>query len=258
MYTPLLKRVFNINVKSIILDGEMMGWNRNSEIFGSKGMNFDVKNLSDTSVHRPCFCVFDILLFNGKILVKQPLKERVGILKDIFEPRKGVIQLSSIIEASSKHDIIKALNDSMDRKEEGIVFKDPDSIYIPNSRNGNWWKMKLEYFLGTMSDLDLIIMGGFYGKAKKINEFIVGVSAPIDATRKKYLSLANVTTGLSTEEWEAIRKYLEPHWMQTIDNNYENYRLVFGKIKPDVWIPPKKSCILEILMLKWKKQLVIS
>ncbi|GJQ76364.1 Lig4 [Trypoxylus dichotomus] len=223
-----------------------MGWNRDAKAFGSKGMSFDVKNLSDTSLHQACFCVFDVLLFNDKILVKQPLKERLEILKEIFVPRNGVIQHSTRSEVSSKQDIINALNDSMDRKEEGIVFKDPDSIYIPNTRNGNWWKMKLEYFSGVMSDLDVIIMGGFYGKAKKIEGFIVGISVPIDGIRKRYLSFAKVTTGLSTEEWEAIRKHLEPHWMQTVGDNYEKYGLVFGKMKPDVWVPPKKSCILLV------------
>lgn len=40
IYTPLLKGVFNSNVKSILLDGEMMGWNRNTKEFGSKGNLF--------------------------------------------------------------------------------------------------------------------------------------------------------------------------------------------------------------------------
>ncbi|KAK9694089.1 ATP dependent DNA ligase domain [Popillia japonica] len=248
LYTPLLQGVFNDNVKSIILDGEMMGWNRNTREFGSKGMNFDVKNLSDTSIHQPCFCVFDILFFNGKLISKLPLKDRVGILKDAFTEHEGIIQQSTRREAYSKEDIIRALNNSMDNKEEGIVFKDPDSTYIPNSRNGGWWKMKLEYFSGVMSDLDVIIMGGFFGKNNKIDGFIIGVSVPIDSTRKKFLSFAKVTTGLSFDEWETIRKRLDPHWIKTFGDNYENYNLNFGKMKPDVWIPPTKSCIL----LKWK------
>lgn len=246
LYTPLLQGVFNDNVKSIILDGEMMGWNRNTREFGSKGMNFDVKNLSDTSIHQPCFCVFDILFFNGKLISKLPLKDRVGILKDAFTEHEGIIQQSTRREAYSKEDIIRALNNSMDNKEEGIVFKDPDSTYIPNSRNGGWWKMKLEYFSGVMSDLDVIIMGGFFGKNNKIDGFIIGVSVPIDSTRKKFLSFAKVTTGLSFDEWETIRKRLDPHWIKTFGDNYENYNLNFGKMKPDVWIPPTKSCILLV------------
>lgn len=101
-----------------------------------------------------------------------------------------------------------------------------------------------------MSDLDVLILGGFYGADEKIDGFIVGVAAPCDAntseTPKKYLSLAKITSGLSNEEWTTIRKSLEPHWVKTIDANYESAGLFFGKIKPDVWITPEKSCILLV------------
>ena len=32
--------------------------------------------------------------------------------------------------------MIKALNDAIDRREEGLVIKSPSSIYKPNLRNG--------------------------------------------------------------------------------------------------------------------------
>lgn len=37
LYTPLLNGVFSAEVKSIILDGEMMGYNKAKKQFGSKG-----------------------------------------------------------------------------------------------------------------------------------------------------------------------------------------------------------------------------
>lgn len=40
MLTPLLKNCFAPNVKSFVLDGEMMGWNEEDEEFGSKGFFF--------------------------------------------------------------------------------------------------------------------------------------------------------------------------------------------------------------------------
>lgn len=107
-------------------------------------MHFDVKNLSNTSVHQPCFCVFDILLYNGEVLAEKSLKDRLKILNDVFTPREGVILHSVRNEGYTKQDVITALNDSMDKKEEGIVYKDPNSHYIPYDRNGGWWKMKLE------------------------------------------------------------------------------------------------------------------
>lgn len=37
LYTPLLKNAFRKDVRKIILDGEMMGWNKSTKKFGSKG-----------------------------------------------------------------------------------------------------------------------------------------------------------------------------------------------------------------------------
>ena len=33
-------------------------------------------------------------------------------------------------------DVVKALNDAIDKREEGLVIKSPSSIYKPNLRNG--------------------------------------------------------------------------------------------------------------------------
>lgn len=68
------------------------------------GMNFDVKNLKADSVHRPCYCVFDILYLNGKTITNKPLSERVRILDNLFEPIKGVIEKSRRVEVNTKYD----------------------------------------------------------------------------------------------------------------------------------------------------------
>lgn len=43
LYTPTLKDLFLPEIKSVILDGEMMGWNKTTNTFGSKG-NFFTNN----------------------------------------------------------------------------------------------------------------------------------------------------------------------------------------------------------------------
>ena len=38
------------------------------------------------------------------------------------------------------------LNKAIDQREEGIVLKDPDSIYKPNARTGGWLKVGTTFF----------------------------------------------------------------------------------------------------------------
>lgn len=66
-------------------------------------MSYDVKNLKHDSVHRPCFCVFDIVLFNDEVLTNKPLQERLKILNSIItKDIDGVIMKSRIVNANTK------------------------------------------------------------------------------------------------------------------------------------------------------------
>ncbi|XP_018322080.1 DNA ligase 4 [Agrilus planipennis] len=250
LFTPLLKNCFVSNVNSIILDGEMMGWNTKTQRFGSKGMNFDVKNLTESTTHQPCFCVFDILLINDQVLTNKPLKQRTKILYENLKPIEGVIMLSKIGKATSQADLVNALNTSMDNEEEGIVIKDPNSVYKMNDRNSGWWKVKLEYFEDVMSDLDVIILGGFYGSGRhrlNIRIFLVGIGMSASGKPpKRFLAFARIQTGLSDEEYSVLDKKLGPFWRKMGDDNPSNYGIKFGKDKPDVWIPPEHSCVLLV------------
>lgn len=51
----------------------------------------DVKSLPSSGAVIPCFCAFDVLLFNGKVVTNLPLKERVPLLDRIFKDTSGVI-----------------------------------------------------------------------------------------------------------------------------------------------------------------------
>ena len=58
-------------------------------------------------------------------------------------------------------EVTEALNLAIDRLEEGLVLKDPESVYKPNVRNkGGWVKIKPEYSNELMDMPDLVILGG--------------------------------------------------------------------------------------------------
>lgn len=147
IFTPKLQNLFKKSVKSVILDGELMLWNRRLRKFGSKGMTLDVKKLDEKGTYQPCFCVYDIILLNDRVLTNAPVRERMEILKDVFNDYKeGTLGLSEVREVSSRREIIDELNAAVNRQDEGIIVKDPESIYKYSDRNSGWYKMKLEYF----------------------------------------------------------------------------------------------------------------
>lgn len=43
-----------------------------------------------------------------------------------------------------RNELMKYLDSAIDNREEGIIVKDPLSIYKPNSRYSGWYKIKPE------------------------------------------------------------------------------------------------------------------
>ena len=90
--------------------------------------------------------LYDIRLLNGKVLTNILLWESIEILGKIINVKEGRVELSKRVKASSTKDVVDALNEAIDRREEGLVVKDPDSAYRPAARaGGGWIKVKPEY-----------------------------------------------------------------------------------------------------------------
>ncbi|XP_069681895.1 DNA ligase 4-like isoform X2 [Periplaneta americana] len=250
--TPHIKKLLRPDVKSCILDGEMMGWNPNLKCYKTKGNNFDVKFLKEGDSIRPCLCVFDILFCNGQVLTNKPLSERMKHLENLFTQSEGIMMYTERKEVTTGQEVIDELNLAIDNRLEGIVLKDPTSIYKPNTRKGGWYKIKPEYTEGLMDHLDLIIMGGYFGEGRRkgtISHFLIGAAVPPStegADPVEFHSLTRVGSGYSMDELSELLLKLSPHWQRVKPGGQCPPSLVWTKEKPDVWIAPHNSYILEI------------
>ncbi|XP_050681911.1 DNA ligase 4-like isoform X1 [Leptidea sinapis] len=255
LLTPNLQSSFSSNATSFILDGEMMGWHKEYKCFGSKGMAYDIKKITENSRYRPCFCVFDILYYNGKSLIGPPekgglpLKQRLEILDLLFFNIPGVIQHSRRHIVKSNVDILNALNKAIENQDEGVVVKDVDSFYIANRRNAGWYKIKPEYTEGAMTDLDLVIIGADeaenkrQGRAKSFHVACADVDS--DGVTSRWVCVGRVATGFTYEERETVCAHLERYWSVSKKTSPPPC-LYFNKEKPDFWILPQHSIVLEV------------
>lgn len=174
LLTGKIAKLLTPSCRSIIMDGEMMGWHKARQRFGSKGMSFDVKKMTPTSSHQPCFVAFDVIMYNDQLYVDEPLSERLKVLKSAFEEEEGVLIRSKTATVSSKYanktlrfacnkcserriqfihdfnifvraELLDVFNKSMDTYEEGIVLKKCNSTYRPAVREGSGcYKIKAE------------------------------------------------------------------------------------------------------------------
>ncbi|XP_038207910.1 DNA ligase 4-like isoform X1 [Zerene cesonia] len=254
LLTPRLRDCFSPNVKSFILDGEMMGWHKEYQCFGSKGMAFDIKKITENSKYRPCFCAFDVLYYNGKSLIGPPekggktLKERQQILDSMLINVQGVILRSKRQIVKESVDVLNALNKAIENQDEGIVVKDVDSYYIANRRNAGWYKIKPEYTEGAMTDLDLVVIGADEAENKRQGRAKSFHVACLDVTTgqaKRWVAVGRVATGLTFDERETLCALLERKWTLA-KRTPPPPCLFFNKDKPDFWILPEYSVVLEV------------
>jgi DNA ligase 4 len=281
--TPFIHKAFNNDVQSIILDGEMCAFSKKDKILVSKGTGFDVKTTleeNDPDV-QICFCVFDILMYNNNVLTNKPLINRIDYLNEAFTEIDGRIFRSKRQLANTNFEVMTALNKAIDDRLEGIVVKDPNSIYKPSVRSGSgWYKVKPDYMLGLNDDLDLLIVGAYYGEGRRsglLSHFLLAVALenkqPVKETEIKsnqadqlvldddeenntekevpiskpetFYTFCKVGSGYTYKELKEFNDKLSTKW-KTFDKKNPPKHLEFTSEKPSVWIEPKDSLIVQI------------
>ncbi|XP_008556611.2 DNA ligase 4 [Microplitis demolitor] len=245
--TSKISALLSPSCSSIILDGELMGWHKEKSCFGSKAMSFDVKKLTFKSVFQPCLMVFDIILYNDQLVVNLPLKERLKIIETAFTPKDGVLMRSKNTFVTRVEEILEIFNHSLDNADEGIVIKDSSGVYKPNSREGNkCYKLKAEYSSNLVEDIDLLIVGGYYGQGKHsgmYSSFLVALVVPgVDEASQIFKSVVSVSTGITGDKLKELNNRFADHWTSERPANVVGPK----KDPPDSWLPPEKSLVLQI------------
>uniref|UniRef100_A0A8C5LLV9 DNA ligase n=1 Tax=Leptobrachium leishanense TaxID=445787 RepID=A0A8C5LLV9_9ANUR len=248
--TPFIHNVFSLTLQNCILDGEMMAFNPNTQTFMQKGNKFDIKKMVDDSELQTCFCIFDVLMFNDKKLAHEPLRKRYEALHEIFTPVQGRIHIVEKKEASTKKNVVDALNEAIDNREEGIMVKDPMSIYKPDKRGEGWLKIKPEYVNGLMDELDLLIIGAYWGKGARggmMSHFLCAVAETPQPGQKPsfFHSVCRVGSGYTMKELYELGLKLAPHW-KPYRKRDPPFNLLCGTEKPEAYILPNNSVIVQI------------
>ena len=210
---------------------------------------------------------FDILYAVDRSVKTHKLRERHELLKEHVREVSvmcGNIRARILLATpdcafsrvvSTKEDIERALLEAMDNGEEGLVIKDLDGPWIPGDRSNNWMKIKPDYL--SSEDLDVVLIGGYYGAGElrggKISQFLCGIveatNDPISTASDgvKIMSFCKVGTGISAMQLDDLRSRLGDfmHREKPQDMNY-NVTDAYNE-KPDVWIwPPQRSLVVTV------------
>jgi DNA ligase 1 len=94
--------------------------------------------------------------------------------------------------------------------------------------------LKKDYLAGVGDSLDLVVVGGYYGKGKRTNVYGAFLLACYDADSEEYQTICKIGTGFSEEALAAHYTTLQP-----LETDKARGDVKVGGAKPDVWFEPK-------------------
>lgn len=209
----------------IILDGEIMAFEQGKKLtffdlqkrLGRKSEGADLFAAASADVP-VVFVAFDLLWKNGQSFLRKPLRERRDRLREIKLPPQ--FQVAEVYPAHSAEEIEDAFQLARRRLNEGLMVKDPGSIYSPGRRGMFWFKLKKE-----LATLDVVVVAAELGHGKRnpvLSDYTFAVrdeeTGDLSTIGKAYSGLTDVEIAELTEHFKK----------QTIKN-----RGRYREVKPD-------------------------
>jgi DNA ligase-1 len=156
------------------------------------------------------FVAFDLLWLNGTSQLTEPLRERRKAL-EALQPLPESFQLARITPALSAEEIDQVFDAARGRNNEGLMIKDPASLYSPGRRGLSWLKLKKAF-----ATLDCVVVGAEYGHGKRskvLSDYTFAVrddrTGELKTIGKAYSGLTDVEIAQLTEHFlqNAIRQH---------------------------------------------------
>jgi DNA ligase-1 len=185
-----------------IADGELLAWRDGRALpfaelqkrLGRKGDDFFLGVEIPVSLS-----LYDLLWLDGRTLLKEPLATRRAQLADLLSALSSQLSasfhLAPVQQAHTALEIDAAFLAARQRGNEGLMAKDPASIYTPGRRGLAWLKLKKAY-----ATLDVVVVAVEYGHGKRRDVLSDYTFSIRDAEHDRLLTVGKAYSGLTDVE----------------------------------------------------------
>jgi DNA ligase-1 len=199
--------------QSVVLDGELVPY-RSGAVLDFASLQTRLGRVApgaELLARVPVVMVaFDLLHLDGRDLLESPLRERRAALEGLQLPERtgGRVLLSQLASARSADEVERHFDDARERRNEGLMVKDPGSPYQPGRRGLGWLKLKK-----ALATLDCVVVGVEWGHGKRrgvLSDYTFAVrasdqpDAPLLTIGKAYTGLTDAEIATMTEHFKAI------------------------------------------------------
>jgi DNA ligase-1 len=222
-----------------ILDGEIVAWESSGRArpFSVLQKRLGRKKVGERMLREipVAYLVFDVLYWDGELLIDRPLRERSRILDDVLagnnlkhrghggaeckagsqakltfgeeESLVAHIVRAPVSDASSPDELEALFAAAQARGNEGLMIKDLDSAYTPGKRGKAWLKMKRE-----LATLDVVVTAVEYGHGKRVgvlSDYTFGVWEG-----ERLVNIGKAYSGLTDAEITEMTQWFIDHTIE--------------------------------------------
>ena len=243
-YPDVAEASRTITLRNFILEAEVVAINKYTEEFlpfqelMHRRRKYDIDKIVEN--YPVSVNVFDILYASGRDKTNLPYLERRALLKDTIT-NSGDRRLTLIQQriVSSVDQLEKFMAKSIEYGCEGLMVKQTNSPYRAGARGFAWIKIKREYRSELVDTLDLVIIGGSYGRGRRVGRYGALLLAVFDKNENVFKSVCKVGSGFTDEVLEELftdlGKYMIP----------KKHPRVYSKLEMDTWFTP--TIVIEII-----------
>jgi DNA ligase-1 len=181
---------------------------------------------------------FDVLFVDRKDCTPLSYERRREILEEVIKG-DSKIRVVPMILTDDKEAIERFMEESISEGCEGLMIKDLRSNYRAGAREFAWMKLKREYRSELADTLDLVIVGAFHGRGRRVGKYGAYLLAAYDKDEDMFRSVCKVGTGFTDEDladfYAMLKQYIIPHKHARVDS----------KLESDVWFEPE--IVIEII-----------
>ena len=241
MFPDFVSKFKNMNINGAIFDSEILGLDLSTNKFLAFQDTVKMKrknNIIATDNTKIKAFIFDLIYLNKKSFLNESLSNRLLVLRNFFDNNSidlSGIEITDTIKMNNKDKIYNYFEKCINEGLEGIVIKNPKSVYSPGTRNSDWLKLKKDSLVGVVDTIDAVIMGYYSGEGIRSKFGIGGVLLGIyDDKSMKFKTICKLGSGFSQKVLVELKKDLDLHLMNNPDKSY----LYNKNIIPDYWVEP--------------------
>ena len=183
---------------------------------------------------------FDALYVDGKDLTLDPFLQRRKTLARIIKQGDRVKPAAQRMVNS-----VKSLEDffeeAIEEGCEGLICKSvaKDSVYQAGARGWLWIKYKRDYKSEMTDTVDLVVVGAFHGRGKRVGTYGALLLATYNKDKDTFETVTKCGTGFTDEDLSKLHEMLQKHVVPRKNSRVQS------TLEADVWFEP--ALVLEIL-----------